>query len=33
MTEDDWRRLVRVLDRSRIRDMAEQPIRSHPFYG
>ena len=31
--DDDWRGPIRVHDRSRIREVAEQRIRSHPFYG
>ena len=31
--DEDFRGPVRVHDRARIREVAEQRIRSHPFYG
>ena len=30
--DEDWRGPVRVHERSRIRDVAAQRLRSHPFY-
>ena len=31
--DEDFRGLVRVPERARIREVAEQRIHSHPFYG